>query len=293
MKTKRFLTVIFTTAIFIAFLFTACEKNEVTVSDEDIEIAEDEAYVDLVFEDIMNEIDAIEAGTLKSTDEVCPDVTVTVIDTIWTITVDYGEGCEQLIYNRFEMVVDTVVRKGKVIIERKGTYRNEGSYRTVTLDNYSVNGIQIEGTRTIENMGLDQNLHMWFKIELQNGKITTPDGIEITRNSYRERHWVAGEATPSIWDDEYKIWGTVDGMTAAGEDYSCTIIDSLHVKMACRFIVGGQVEVVVGEREPIILDYGDGDCDALAALTRDGQSKQILLRFRPRLRAARVIRHGN
>lgn len=294
MKTKRFFTVFFSLAVFAAFLFTSCEKNnDVKVSDEDIEIAEDEAFIDMVFEDLMNEIDAIESGLLKSTEEGCADVTFTVADTIWTITVDYGDGCEQMIQNRFGVVIDTIVRKGKVLIERKGRFLQEGSYRTVTLENFSINGIQIEGTRTVENKGLDQNLHMWFTIELQNGKITTPDGIEITRNSQRERHWVAGANTPGILDDEFKIWGTVNGMTAFGEDYSCTIIDSLHVKMACRLIVGGQVEIVVGERDPVVLDYGNGECDANATLKRDGQSRQIMLRYRPRLRIARILRFGN
>src|SRR4030043_979183 len=293
MRIKNFLTGLFTLAVLAGFLFTSCEKSaEEKVTDEDIEIGEDEAYLDLVFEDLMNEADAIEAGSAKSTNVGCPAVTVSNIDTVWTITVDYGDECEQLIYNRFGVVIDTIVRKGKVVIERTGWYLKAGSYRTVTLEDFSINGIQVEGTRTITNMGLDQNLHMWFTIELQNGKVTTPDGIVITRNSSRERHWVAGANTISPLDDEYKIWGIVDGTTAGGEDYSCTITDSLHVKMACRLIVGGQVEIVVGDREPFVLDYGNGECDAVATLTRDGKSKQIMLRYRPRLRIARIIRFG-
>ncbi len=293
MKTKKILSGIFALTVVISFIFVSCEKSKDAVSDEDIEIAGDEAFVDMVFEDIMNEIDAADAGSMKSTNEGCPAVTVNNEDTVWNITIDYGEGCEQLIYNRLGVVIDTIVRKGVVHIERTGLYRQAGSYRTVTLENYSVNGIQIEGTRTVTNKGLDENMHMWFTIELQNGKITTPDGIVITRNSERERHWIAGSGTPGILDDEYKIWGTVDGVTAYGEDYSCTIIDSLHIKIACRLIVGGQIEIVAGEREPVVLDYGDGECDAVATLTRDDHSRQILLRYRPRLRIARLLRHGD
>ena len=292
MKTKRFFSGII--VVFLsATLFVGCEKSNDSVPGEDVEIAEDEAFTDLVFEDLMNEIDGIEANVSKSTYEGCANVITTVQDTVWTITIDYGDGCEQLIQNRFGVTVDTVVRKGKVIIVRKGLYRQKGSFRTVTLENYSVNGIQIEGTRTIENMGLDQDNHTWFSISLQNGKITTPDGIVITRNSERERHWVVGENTPSVFDDEYKVSGEVNGITASGEDYTCTIIDSLQVKIACRLITGGQIEMVVGDREPITLDYGNGECDALATVTRDGQSKQITLRYRPRLRAARIIRLEN
>ncbi|MBN2609939.1 MAG: hypothetical protein JXB00_00110 [Bacteroidales bacterium] len=290
MKTKKlFIGII--SALLGLMMVISCDKLNDNISGEDIEIAEDEAFADLVFEDLMNEIDAVEAGITKSTEnEGCATITTTVVDTVWTITIDYGDGCEQLIQNRFGVTVDTIVRKGKVIIERKGRYLQKGSYRTVTLLGYSVNGMQIEGTRTVENKGLDENNHMWFSIILQNGKITTPDGIEITRNSERERHWVAGAGTPSILDDEYKVWGTVTGNTASGEAYSCTTIDSLYIKLVCRLITGGKVEIAVGDREPVVLDYGNGECDATATLTRDGESKQITLRYRPRLKVLRVIR---
>lgn len=294
MKTKSLIPVFFSLVFFTGILLTSCEKNtENKVSGEDVELAEDEAFIDMAFEDIMDEVDALEAGTYKSTDEGCAVVDITGAGTEWTVTIDYGEGCEQLIQNRFGVVIDTLVRKGKVIVHRNGFYRQEGYTRTLTLENYSVNGIQIQGARTVTNMGLDQNLHMWFSVELQNGQITTPDGIVITRNSHRERHWVAGEDTPSPFDDQYRIWGTVDGITAGGEQYNCTIIDSLQVNMACRFIVGGQVEIVVGDREPFNLNYGNGECDATATLERDGQTRQINLRYHARLRAARLIRAGN
>lgn len=294
MKTKSLFPVFFSLVFLTGILLTSCEKNaENNVSGEDVELAEDEAFIDMAFEDIMSEADAMEAVSFKSTEVGCASVTLENADNVWTITIDYGEGCEQLIQNRFGQVIDTITRKGKVHIERNGLYLQQGSYRTVTLENYSINGIQVQGTRTVTNMGLDQNLHMWFTVELQNGQITTPDGIVITRNSHRERHWVAGEDTPSPIDDQYRIWGTVDGITAGGEQYSCTIIDSLQINMACRLMVGGQVEIVVGDREPFTLNYGNGDCDATATLERDGQTRQINLRYHARLRVARIIRAGN
>ncbi|MFO7658277.1 MAG: hypothetical protein R6W78_14550 [Bacteroidales bacterium] len=289
MKTKRFL-IAFLASLLGIFMMISCDKMTDKLTGEDIEIAEDEAFADLVFEDIMNEADAAEAGITKSSaSEGCANITTTVNDTVWTITIDYGDGCIQPIKNRFDVTIDTIVRKGKVIIQRKGRYLQKGSYRTVTLEGYSINDIQVEGTRTVTNKGLDENNHMWFSIILQNGKITTPEGIEITRNSERERYWIAGAGTPSILDDEYKVWGSVTGTTASGEDFTCTTVDSLYIKLACRLITGGQVEIVVGSREPVVLDYGNGECDATATITRDGKSKQITLRYRPRLKATRKL----
>ncbi len=235
---------------------------------------------------MMNDIDASDVvSLLKSTGDDCPTITVSHLnDTTVQIEVDYGEGCGQFVYGQFGNVIDTIVREGKIIIVRTGRYSTHGPYRTVTLEYLYINGIHMEGTHTIQNMGYDNNGHMWFSITLQNGKITAPDGLEITRNSERERHWVAGEETLTPWDDEYKIWGSVDGFTANGENYTRAIIDSLHVSLACRFILSGKIESEVGDREPTIFDYGNGDCNAEATLSRGEYSKEIELRFRPKLR---------
>ncbi len=295
MKTKNAFTGFVTMAVFLTFLLISCERNnQDAFSSADLELAEDEAFSDAVFEDLMNEIDAAEtSGTFKSTSEDCGIVSMEQSDTVVTITIDFGDGCEQVIQNRFGVPVDTIMRKGKIFIHRYGNYRQQGSYRMVTLNGYSVNGIQIEGTRTITNMGLDQNLHTWFALSLQNGKITTPDGIVITRTSERERHWVAGEDTElNPWDDEYRIMGTVEGVTGNGESYMHTIADSLQVRLACRFIVGGQIEFVFGNREPVVLDYGIGECDDIATLNRNGNTREIALRFRTRPMWRRVLRYG-
>lgn len=295
MKTSSLFTGLVAVTFTAIFVFSSCEKNnDNELSSADIELAEDAAYADLIFEDVMNEIDAAESsGTLKSTTGECAIIDIQQNDTICSISIDYGEGCEQIIQNRFGMPVDTIVRQGKIRIERHGRYRQQYSYRTVTLEDYSVNGIQLQGTRTVKNMGLDQNLHMWFTVELENGKITTPDGIEITRNSHRERHWVAGEDTEfNPWDDEYKVVGSAEGVTANGENYQHRIMDSLHIKMACRFIVAGQIEFRFGDREPAVLDFGNGDCDGTATLSRDGYTREIALKFTPRPMWRRVLRFG-
>ena len=125
---------------------------------------------------------------------------------------------------------------------------------------------------------------MYFEITLENGKITTPDSIEITRESTRERYWIKGQETLNIWDDEYLIWGNVTGVNARGEDYSIVTTDSLYVNTVCKFILDGTIEITVGNRPVLTLDYGDGQCDAIATLCKEDLCKDILLRYRRRFR---------
>ncbi len=54
--------------------------------------------------------------------------------------------------------------------------------KTVTFENYYFNGIKVEGTKVIENMGYNNNLNLVFSVQLMNGKLTLPEGQTIERS---------------------------------------------------------------------------------------------------------------
>jgi hypothetical protein len=58
---------------------------------------------------------------------------------------------------------------------------------------------------------------------------------------------------------------------------------ALHWTRSCRFIVSGVVKIEREGAEPVEINYGTGDCDAKATVTRGGESKEILLKNRHRL----------
>ena len=92
----------------------------------------------------------------------------------------------------------------------------KGSTRTVTFDNYYFNGIKVEGTKVIENMGHNDNQNMVFSVKLTGGKLTLPDGKTIERSFEHQREWIAGFLTKNIWDDECLITGTATGKNING-----------------------------------------------------------------------------
>jgi len=270
-------------------ILTSCTDDKEMITDQDITSADDDAAVALLFDQTFTEVDMVleqleyswrNPGGLKSGKDTCPIITVDRNDSIlWpkTVTIDYGtEGC----HGKFG-----TVRKGKIITVVSNRFREEGSTRTVTYDNFSINDFMIEGTKTVTNEGRDADENMYFTIVLSEGKVTTPEGQETTRNFTRTRTWIEGEQTRRFrWDDIYLIDGEATGVNRFGKSFTRTIIDPLVVKPACKWITSGMVEINVAEKPEKILDYGDGECDNKATITIGEETKEITLKGKKRRR---------
>jgi hypothetical protein len=148
--------------------------------------------------------------------------------------------------------------------------------------NYFFNGIEVEGTKVLENMGYNSNQNLIISVKLTDGKLTLPDGKTIERSMDHQREWVAGLLTRNIWDDECLITGTATGKNIDGVTYSNTILTALHWTRACRFIVSGVVKIERDGKSAVEIDYGTGACDAKAVVTKDDVSKEILLKNKHR-----------
>ncbi|MDX2442888.1 MAG: hypothetical protein QNK30_03710 [Bacteroidales bacterium] len=287
MKTKKLfslLTIILAGTIF----FSSCEKEDANLFNEtDLALAEDEALSETLFDDVIAAVDdavqsvddMIFGGGLKSmiVSEGCPLVTVDHPDEVYwpkVITIDYGTGCEGF-YGQ--------TRSGMIKVTINGRYREEGSVKTIELIEYVINGIAVEGTKTIQNLGLNENNNLVFSTSLTGGKITTPNGIVLYREFTREREWVAGANTPNHFDDVYFITGSTTGTNYLGEAYTRTITSPLEWSASCKFIKSGIITSEVEEKETITLDYGDGACDNEAVVSRGEKSKTILLKYKHRL----------
>jgi len=283
MKTKAFLII---TALAV-LSFTSCKKDSSLNDQASIDLADDDAVTDAVFEDVFNTADNAsiiidqlgKSGDAKSETVVtdsCPAITVShPLNAAWpkTVTVDYGAGCSGFNDN---------TRSGKIMIEVTGPRLTVGTKRTITFVNYFINNIKVEGTKVLENKGYNGNQNLVISVKLTGGKLTLPDGKVIERSFDHQREWTAGLLTKNIWDDECLITGTATGKNINGVAYNNTIISALQWKRACRFIVAGVVKIEREGSQPVELNYGTGDCDAKAVVTRGGESKEILLKYKHR-----------
>ncbi len=139
----------------------------------------------------------------------------------------------------------------------------------------------VEGTRTVMNEGRNDNSNPVFSVELKGGKITRNDTPVMTREYVRFREWVSGERTRNRWDNVFFITGEASGTTFGGHTCHKTIVNLPERARSCRIIKGGTVSIRIDDRPPVILHHGDGTCDNKATLTRDEETKEILLKYHP------------
>jgi hypothetical protein len=278
---------LFVVMILAGLMAASCQKSE-PLEETSLEAADDAVLSEAIFDDafasleiasVMAEIGAKSATVIDT----CPLVTITSSGPdFWprNVVIDYGDACTGL---------NEVVRSGKIIITISGPRRETGSQRTLMFDDYYVNGARVEGTKTVTNLGPNDNENVVFSVVLSGGKITFADDKTITREFDREREYIAGYDTWwTPWDDICLITGMATGMNLDGKGYTHTIINALEWQAACRFLVSGSIQFDIEGIEPFVLDYGDGDCDAYATLSRGDDSREITLRYwHPKYPAAR------
>jgi hypothetical protein len=264
--------------ILLAFTVSSCQKST-PLENSTIEATDDAVLAEAVFDDSFASLEiatAIAEDMKKSGSVVdsCPLLTVTFPEQgLWpmNLVIDYGTGCTGL---------NDVVRSGKIIITLSAPRTEVQSVRTMTFDNYYVNGAKVEGTTVVTNTGPNNNSNVVFSVVLTGGKITFSDGKFIVREFSRQREYIAGYLTWwNPWDDKCLITGVASGINLDGVTYTALVVNPLEWQAACRFLVSGTIGFEIDGIEPFKLDYGSGECDANATLSRGDESKDITLRY--------------
>jgi hypothetical protein len=145
---------------------------------------------------------------------------------------------------------------------------------TITLDNYYVDRVHIEGTKTITN-GSDSSAHK-LTVQVQDGKVTWPSGRGFTYNSFKIYTEVEGMATASCRDDVYSIEGHVEVKYANGTTVVKETETPLLKPVACQWIDQGILKIQINNRV-FELNFGDGTCDNKAILSWGNKSIEIIL----------------
>jgi len=284
---KRFFTVfaIMLTTVF----FYSCEKGEDLQNlDENAEII-NETYASEMFdevEDIGDEaVDFLDNSSSKSAFESegiviynrlspCANVTRIYEEDSVFVTIDFGE--ENCLCN------DGRQRRGKIYINHYGCYWGDGEAEIeFSFDNYFVDDNQILGNKYVYRF-INEYQHRISEIISDGSIILAEDAGTITWHAERVREAIEGSETHYKYDDVIEITGTSNSTLADGTEITCEITTPLvrDNKEGCfRYIVSGVREILKGEEE-IIIDYGDGTCDNLAEITRDGVTEIIEIKRR-------------
>ncbi len=174
-----------------------------------------------------------------------------------TITIDFGDGCTGPRGN---------VRQGTIVINFTGRRSVAGSFWTVEFVDYTINGISVSGTITVTN--ISENGALVFKLDMENGVLTWPDGSIARRRFHRIR---THERDENNLLDRLIVFGTAEGNHRNGRGFQIEIIEPLVYNRRCVpegvFIpVEGVKLIKHGERQ-ITVDYGDGRCDNTVTIT--------------------------
>lgn len=186
-----------------------------------------------------------------------------------TITVDFGDGCN---------IKDGVVKKGKIIIEMSAPMNSEEWTKKVSFDGYSVNDKLFEGGKRISYVREGRRgLPTWQINSRMRVKWDTDSFVQHT--SERTRYQTKGFDTPRRpMDDAFILTGSGTGINRKGLAFKRTIEEPLHFSRDCFWIKKGIIKLQTRGESEVILDYGDGNCDNLATITKDGESKEIKLK---------------
>lgn len=266
-------------SILLAGFFTSCQND--TPVDSGITIAEDEVAFILAEDAIGSEITASTFGghmapqtksnVVRFFPNVnfpdCAEVTVSGTEFPKEITIDFGDDC---------MTRNGRLRSGIIYITISDQMTNAGAEYSVIYEDVVFGNRAIEKVATWVNQGQNEDGN-WVVAHQTECTVTYGDTVSIARSYSGEKEWIDGFLTPEFADN--KFYKTGGGTITVNDDlvFERTIIEPLYIDRACRFILGGIVEISRND-ETMTIDFGDGvTCDNIAVVTKDGVSEEIEL----------------
>lgn len=275
MKTSEKITrglLLLKTSILAALLLISCDPSDEGLAPDtsaedtlDQEAVQSDLEEDFFYEDI-DDLTAValeeqSSGSGKVAGDrrlSCAAVTRTGSADEGTLRLDFGGGCDD---------GNGRTRRGVISVRYVGRQDRSNTTRELTFVDYYVDGIKIEGTRTVKTVTFEDGLTV-TEIDVADGRITWPDGSVARRRLHRKRE--CHRDNNNILD-RLIIYGTEDGNHRNGRGFIIEILEPLVYDRTCAasgviIPVEGKKLIKHGERQ-ITVDYGDGTCDNKVTIT--------------------------
>lgn len=269
-----------TLLVFFAAIFAlaACNKSgkETTAADNELQatsdiaiqgandetsLADDENAIDMNIPLYLSDARNPESITTSE----CPKITVTPQTGFpRTVVMDFGSGCTR----------EGITRTGQIIV-MISDYRNKpGATAVTTFNQYTINSIKKEGKITWTNTTTD-GVRSWER-KVENVKMTREDGKFTIHNALKQTTQIAGGGTPIAIDDAFATTGR--GVIRNSEGISRTHVITIPLEKYnnCRWISKGAIKTE-GNSHTVVTDYGDGNCDNKATVSRDGKEPVVII----------------
>ncbi len=236
---------------------------------------------------------------------------VVTIDTIAnTKLIDFGIGCSD---DRGE------IRSGQIFITYSSNRDELGSYRQIEFINFFKDSINIQGTRRMEIIDIDEFGNTTVQTTLTNGKMVYADGTFETKNSNMFRYEYKDANDRSL--NYSTLWGTESGVDTDGVAFSMEITSPIKFVRNCGDSINAQmgssngmgmnqgnqrsqrrgrkipvegIKVLTSGADVITIDFGDGSCDTTADVTTNGVTETVDISTLSRGNAfGKLFRRGN
>lgn len=285
MKTKNLLF----GGILSLLFFISCDTNE-TVEDTTA-ITNEEVIANSNFDAATDDVSLIaedqfavqEASTGKTAagyksilPSSCAVITTVLTNDSFTRTIDFGaQGCT---------LPNGNIVSGKIIINFSKLFSTPSRMISYQFDNFYHNGRKIEGSSTITLTKSEPTTTspshpvITHTIKLS---ITFADGKTYTRTGIRVKAMVEGFNTKDIWEDNvFTVTGEHSTTFKNEKTITSKITKPLRFVMSCKmpFAASGTIVFTKNDKQQATLDFGSGECDALATITIGDKTKEITLK---------------
>ncbi|MCX2680357.1 hypothetical protein OOZ15_10430 [Galbibacter sp. EGI 63066] len=269
-------------------LIVSCNDDSDEIKSGESAITPEEVRASMQAEDLSNELDNVidlmvsdDFLNTASKDETtanrgwwmpeCLTVTSEATGEGFTVTMDFGEGCEmhhgKVFSGSFTVLYTTVNDSETMTFNRNST---------VTFDNFAVDSVTVNGTKSFEHSFTEGENPM--TVAVTDIQMTWEDDTSFTISSEKTREWVEGFHTGAAWNESaFLITGNASVTRRDGGTFTSEIITPLRAEFSCHYIVSG-VLTYSRNGETAEVDFGDGTCDDKAMYTGpDGETVEITL----------------
>ncbi len=248
------------------FLFNSCNKDEVVTEDVIAKTTVTD-YINMINSFSLSTVEELSTGDedgLKSA-TISDCLTVTIHENedgeFWprNWTFDYGtENCECIFGNN---------KRGMIHVSLSDWWKNEGSLREITFEDFYMNDNKMEGVKTILNTGLNENGNLSFTKKVADAKLTYTDGTSMTWACEEFSEQVEGGETILFIDNVWSVTGGGSGVNLDEKSFTMAITTPLIYKSGCFYPVSGVIEISTEGEDLKVINYGDGECDNIITVT--------------------------
>jgi len=276
MKTKNLKSLyIVLTALSIMAFVAGCKKDKDTANEdfqsEGLDIAQTEDISTGIDNTIEEAFELHGSGSMERNSEPLGNHELGC----GSVTTDSATGTMTITFNNC-IGPNGHVRNGQIIItSHNGGYWDPGASWDVTFNNFTIDGNPVTGSRHVENVGPASNGMTWnITASLT---FTRPDATYRTWSSTRTRQLTQGYGDSIRTNNIYVINGTAaHADTRSGRSANITITNITR-DLSCAYITAGSLNVVPSNRPARLIEFGNGACDDIATVTKNGVTHIIHL----------------